>query len=351
MQIIIALTLTLIANRAILKLFNKLLRKFRKTASVWDNTLIKSLKAPTSFIVTAIGLTMSAEILNDQYDIALLISVPTIRDLCIIGAVAWFALIFIKEGQKAIIIKKLRTHEKIDRATVDAISTIATILVIIVTALMTLQTLGFQIGGLLALGGVGGIAVGFAAKDLLSNFFGGLMIYFDRPFQIGDWIRSPDKEIEGTVIKIGWRQTQIMTFSHRPIYIPNSVFSTIVVENPSRMTNRRIHEVVGVRYDDVNKLDIIINEVKDMLIGNDEIDNNQTLIVNVDEFGPSSINFFIYAATITTQWVHFHKVKQDILLKVAQIVADNNAEIAFPTSTIHIASDIRSKAQTHHLGQ
>lgn len=350
-QIMIALTITLIANRLLLQIFEKLQVKFRTTESLWDSTFIKSLKNPTSFIVAAVGITFSAEILNNHYNVTLLIAASAIRDLCIIGSVAWFAIIFIKEGQRAIIIKKLRSHEKIDRATVDAISTIATIVVMVITALMTLQTLGFHIGGILALGGVGGIAVGFAAKDLLSNFFGGLMIYFDRPFQIGDWVRSPDKEIEGTVVKIGWRQTKIMTFCHRPIYIPNSVFSTIIVENPSRMTNRRIYEFVGLRYDDVNKLNKIIDDVKEMLLGDDEIDNKQTMIVNVDAFGPSSINFFVYASTITTDWIHFHKVKQDILLKIAKIIADNEAEIAFPTSTIHLASDGRNKPQLSNINQ
>ena len=73
------------------------------------------------------------------------------------------------------------------------------------------------------------IAIGFAAKDLLSNFFGGLFIYLDRPFAVGDWIRSPDREIEGTVEQIGWRVTRIRTFDKRPLYIPNSVFSQISV--------------------------------------------------------------------------------------------------------------------------
>ncbi len=68
------------------------------------------------------------------------------------------------------------------------------------------------------------------------------MIYFDRPFKVGDWIRSPDRQIEGTVERIGWRMTIIRTFDKRPLYVPNSVFSSIVVENPSRMLNRRIYE-------------------------------------------------------------------------------------------------------------
>jgi len=80
-----------------------------------------------------------------------------------------------------------------------------------------MQTLGYSISGVLAFGGIGGIAVGFAARDLLANFFGGFMIYMDRPFDVGDWIRSPDQEIEGTVEKIGWRLTTIRTFDKRPL--------------------------------------------------------------------------------------------------------------------------------------
>ena len=104
-----------------------------------------------------------------------------------------------------------------------------------------MQALGYSISGVLAFGGIGGIAVGFAAKDLLANFFGGLMIYLDRPFSVGDWIRSPDKNIEGTVEEIGWRLTRIRTFDKRPLYVPNSTFTQISVENPSRMLNRRIY--------------------------------------------------------------------------------------------------------------
>ena len=108
--------------------------------------------------------------------------------------------------------------------------------------------------------------MGFAAKDLLANFFGGMMIYMDRPFSVGEWIRSPDKEIEGTVEDIGWRLTRIRTFDKRPLYIPNSVFANISVENPSRMTSRRIYETVGIRYDDIDKMDLIVAQVKGMLL-------------------------------------------------------------------------------------
>ncbi|TCV12406.1 mechanosensitive ion channel-like protein [Vibrio crassostreae] len=178
--------------------------------------------------------------------------------------------------------------------------------------------------------------VGLAAKDLLSNFFGGMMIYFDRPFKVGDWIRSPDRQIEGTVERIGWRMTIIRTFDKRPLYVPNSVFSNIVVENPSRMLNRRINETFGLRYQDASKLAAIVDDVKAMLETHPDIDAKQTLMVNFDKFGPSTLNFFIYTFTKTVNWVRYHEVKQDVLLQVLAIIHKHNADIAFPTQTLKI---------------
>jgi MscS family membrane protein len=208
----------------------------------------------------------------------------------------------------------------------------------ITASLVALQTLGFSISGVLAFGGVGGIAVGFAAKDLLANFFGGLMVYLDRPFSVGDWIRSPDRNIEGTVEEIGWRLTMIRTFDKRPLYVPNATFTSIAVENPSRMLNRRIYETIGIRYDDADKMEGIVREVEQMLRDHPEIDTNQTLMVNFNKFAASSLDFFIYTFTRTTVWTEYHKIKQDVLLKINAIITKHGAEIAFPTSTIHLAN-------------
>ena len=182
----------------------------------------------------------------------------------------------------------------------------------------------------------------FAAKDLLANFFGGLMVYLDRPFKVGDWVRSPDKEIEGTVEAIGWRLTTIRTFDKRPLYVPNSVFASISVQNPSRMSHRRILETVGLRYDDAKQLQKIIQDVKQMLLDHDDIDTTQTLIVNFNAFGSSSLDFFIYTFTKTTDWIRYHEVKQDVLFRVMEIVEKEGAEVAFPTSTVHLAEPLKA---------
>ena len=162
------------------------------------------------------------------------------------------------------------------------------------------------------------------------------MIFLDRPFSVGDWIRSPDRDIEGTVESIGWRVTQIRTFDQRPLYVPNSVFTEVSVEHPSRMNNRRIYETFGIRYDDLSRMPGIVAEVHQMLVAHEDIAQERTLMVNFVTFGDSTLDFFVYSFTKTTDWATFHAVKQDVLLKIADIVAAHDAEFAFPTQTLQL---------------
>ena len=180
--------------------------------------------------------------------------------------------------------------------------------------------------------------MGLAAKDMLANFFGGVTVFIDRPFSVGDWILLKDKNIEGVVENIGWRQTTIRKFDKRPVYVPNAIFTTASVENPSRMTNRRIYEVVGLRYQDLEQMEAITDEVRAMLIGHSEIDEKQTLMVHFDAFNSSSVDFFIYCMTHTVNWQRYHKVKQDVLLKIGGIVRRHGAPIAYPTRTLNMES-------------
>ena len=136
--------------------------------------------------------------------------------------------------------------------------------------------------------------------------------------------------------EIGWRLTIIRTFTQRPLYVPNSVFASISLENPSRMLNRRIYETIGVRYDDAAVVEPIVSDVKAMLEAHPEITTERTMMVNFNAFGPSSLDFFIYCFTHTTVWAEYHKIKQDVLLKIHDIIVSHGAEVAFPTTTVHL---------------
>lgn len=339
-KVFIVVFATLMTDFIQRRVLSHLAKRAEKTPNLWDDAMVAALRRPASFLIWVVGLSIAAKITSAQAGATIFEYIKPVRDVAAIAAVTWFLVRFIRQAEKNIILSHQAKNEPVDVTTLDAVAKLLRLSVIITAILVALQTLGFSVSGVLAFGGVGGIAVGFAARDLLANFFGGLMVYLDRPFSVGDWIRSPDREIEGTVETIGWRLTAIRTFDKRLLYVPNSVFATIAVENPSRMTNRRIYETIGIRYDDIDKMESITKDVENMLRNHSDIDTNATLMVNFVTFAASSLNFFVYTFTKTTSWTEFHAIKQDVLLNISDIIANHGAEIAFPTSTIHMPDNI-----------
>lgn len=339
-QVFIVVFTVLLLNFITMRVLLRIEKRLELTKSPWDDALICALRRPLKLLFWVLGLWLAGRITKGVSDAEIFGLLDPLRDVGIIVAITWFFNRFISAAEKNILVHSEAAGRAVDVTTAHAISRLLRISVYITASLVALQTLGFSISGVLAFGGIGGIAVGFAAKDLLANFFGGLMIFLDRPFSVGDWVRSPDKQIEGTVEKIGWRLTCIRTFDKRPLYVPNSVFMTIALENPSRMSHRRIYETFSIRYADIGKMDEITTAVKDMLVQHPDIDSSQTLMVNFNACAASSIDFFVYTFTHTTVWTEFHEIKHDVLLKINDIVVSHGAEMAFPTSTLHIPEPV-----------
>ena len=340
-QVFLVVFFSLLCNLLLRIALNRLHKKLQATATRWDDAVVSALQGPAVLVVWVVGLTFAADIIHAETQAAIFEAVGPLRQIGVVVAMTWFLLRLTHRLQSNIIARNKNTEGRVDASTVDAIGKLLRASILITAGLVMLQTLGFSISGILAFGGIGGIAVGFAARDLLANFFGGLMLYLDRPFTVGDWVRSPDRQIEGTVEHIGWRQTRVRAFDMRPLYIPNGVFSTMVIVNPSRMTHRQLYETIGIRYRDADKMAGIVADVSAMLKAHADIDPSQTTIVNFDSFAPSSLDFFVYAYTRTTSWVRFHEVKQDVLLKINDIIAAHGAQIAFPTSTLHLPDGVR----------
>ncbi len=339
-QIVLLLTLALLVAFIANQIFRFIERQTTKTRSVWDDALPEAVRRPFFW---ALALTVATSILQfaQQGLMAGLIArevFATVRSLIIVLSFGWF-LLRLCSGVENRVLEQLKAEPdqvqtRMDPTTLHALVRLLRLAIFVAAVLIALPTLGVEVTAVLAFGGIGGIAMGFAAQDLLANFFGGLMIYLDKPFAIGDWIRSPDREIEGTVEKIGWRLTVVRTFDKRPLYVPNSVFNKLSLENPSRMSHRRIHETIGLRYQDAARMDAIISDVKAMLRAHEEIDSSQTMIVNFNYFAPSSLDFFVYTFTKTTNWVRFHEIKQDVLLRIVGVIHSHGADIAFPTTTL-----------------
>jgi MscS family membrane protein len=336
LHVLLVVLAILLFNYLAQHILSRLDKGARKSGLPWDDALATAARRPLSALAWVVGLSFVGQIVQAQTSAAILAFVYPVRTVGVIACLGWFMVRFIGNAKEVLVLRRVTRGDEVDRTTFDAIAQLLRIAVFITSALAALQSLGFSVEGVLAFGGIGGIAIGFAAKDLLANFFGSLIIYFDRPFAVGDWIRSPDKEIEGTVEDIGWRLTRIRTFEKRPLYVPNSVFTTITVENPSRMSHRRINETIGVRYDDIGEVAGIVEDIRAMLRAHPEIDQNETILVSFVKFNESSLDILVTAFTRTTTSLDFHKARQDALLKIAGIIDRHGAQIAFPTRVNHL---------------
>ncbi len=191
-----ALVLDYVQRRLLTRLLHRLQTA---TRSLWDDAVVDSARRPISLLIWVLGLSVAAEIAGEQTGAAIFQLVQPARSLGVVAAVTWFLMLLVRNSEKAFLETEREGEPPIDLATVHAVARLMRISLFITALLVVAQNLGFSVSGVLAFGGIGGLAVGLAAKDLLANFFGTLTIFLDRPFAEGDWIRSPDKEIEGVV--------------------------------------------------------------------------------------------------------------------------------------------------------
>ncbi len=340
--LLIVFVITLLVDVAFRVAIGGLDRYLVKHRKRFTGTITQSLRAPVSFYIWLSGLILAMITMMNHFRVFVELK-PYLTDFkSTLGviAVAWFSVRWVRHIE--VYLKRLeRKDSRWDSVTVEAGAKMFKLTVFVVTGLFVLSELGVNLAGLIAFGGVGAMAVGFAAKDVIGNVLGGLMLYWDKPFSTGDWIRSPDKEIEGTVESIGWRLTVVRTFDKRPLYIPNGIFSTISIENPSRMTNRRIKQVIGLRYCDIDKMAAVTSGIKEMLKNHPEIDQDQTTFVNFVAYNSSTLDIMIYTFTKTTVWVRYQEIQEDVLLKIADIVAAHDAEMAFPTRTLYVEDSVK----------
>ncbi len=312
------------------RISHHLTNKAQQHKIVVAEAFLKAFALPLSFLVWLLGIYFACSIfLTYKKNLFLITNLAVIKQIGVAFIFCWVLIRFIHYIEALYLQRCLEQSKEVDQTLIHASKQLLTITVFMITVLVIMQIMDIPIAGLLAFGGIGGAGVALAAKDLLANFFGGLVIYLDRPFKVGDWIRSPDKNIEGIVEYIGWRMTRIRTFDKRPLYVPNGIFLTISVENPSRMSYRRIKINVGVRYEDANKVDNITKEIKTFLNEHESIDSAQSPSASLAEFGSSSLNIVVSAYSSIIKGEQFQMLQHEIMMNILNIIKANDAQCAF----------------------
>jgi len=198
-----------------------------------------------------------------------------------------------------------------------------------------LQTWDINVSAFIASLGLGGLAFALAAKDTAANLFGGLSILADRALKLDDWIKVG--EVEGIVEEIGLRTTKVRTFEKSLVTVPNQYISNNPIENFSRRRVRRIKMRIGLVYSTTKQqMEQIVRDIRQMLLQHPGIAKNETLLVYFDEFGASELSIFIYCFTNTADWAKYLETREDINLRIMEIVHSRGSDFAFPSESLYI---------------
>ncbi len=337
--IILIFFLTGIAGFFARRFLNKI--KTSNEENKWLQAFGSALSRPLPWLIWGYGVLLIAEVMSEANQFPLLEEYINQGRLCFfIGGFTWVLYRWKTESEELLFQSVFLEKTKSDKALFGAVSKLTSVVIFSISSLMVLDIFGVPLTTLMTLGGIGSLTIGWAGKDVVVNFFGGLMIFITRPFAVDDWIYLPNKSgFEGVVEHIGWYQTRIRTFSRRPTYFPNGLFLDAIIENPGRMYNRQIKAVIGLRYDDIAVVKSVVDDIEKMLKEHPDIAKDQILMVHFLAFGPTSLDLQIYCFTRTTVWSEYRDIQQDVFLRTASIVASHGAEIAFPTQTLHIQQE------------
>lgn len=246
----------------------------------------------------------------------------------------WFALRLTSNLTALWLLRAKHTETTFDDQLVPVIRKAAKVTVVIVGSLLIVQNLGGEVGSLLAGLGIGGAALALASKDTIANLFGSIVVFVDRPFQVGDWVEIGDHE--GTIEEVGLRVTRIRTFENSLITVPNSSLTTTPIENWSRMRKRRLKLTIGVTYDSTPaQLRAGVEAIREVLRSDERI-SQDFVLVNFTDFGPSSLDIFVYAFTLTTRWDEYMQIREELLLEFMRRFEQLGLSFAFPSQSLYI---------------
>lgn len=305
-------------------------RLAKKSSTELDDLLISITSKPLSFLIIICGLFLSFLILGMEHGII----ARLIKSLIII-VISWTLYNLVIGLSDYIYHFTEKFGEEISRELGSFLIKLFKIFAIGIGVLAILQEWGINISAVIASLGIGGLAFALAAKDTAANLFGGLTVLVDKTMKVGDWIKIGD--VEGIVEDIGLRTSKIRSFEKSLIVIPNQILANQSLENFSRRNVRRIKMIIGVTYSTTREQMVkILNEIRAMLKTHPGIAKDQLLMVYFTDFGDSSLNIFVYCFTNTAEWEKYLAIREEVNLKIMEIIEKNGASFAFPSTSIYV---------------
>jgi len=312
-------------------ILNRLSRIVSRTANQIDDAVIEVLDGPLKFFPVVIGFFIASsylDVTDNNQDILDLIN----RSLITIFI---FWLLHQLIIPFSFVIKNFES--KISKPLVDWTLKGLKILVIVLGSVAILELWGIRVGPVIAGLGLFGVAVALGAQDLFKNLISGIMILMEKRFTVGDVILVSG-EVEGVVEQIGFRSTLVRRFDSTPVMVPNYKFAEQSVTNYTRRHHRRIRWLIGLEYrTSIDQLKKIREEINNLIEKDDNFAKNQnaSFYVRIDSFSDSSIDMLVQTFTVTNDWAEFLKIKENLAVKIIEIVENNEAGFAFPSQSLY----------------
>lgn len=309
------------------------LQKFaQRTSTHYDEKIISALKGPLGFMFILVGIHLFFILIFKETEV-----IKQILETLVVYTVFW-AILSVTESLRDLVYNITgKLNKDLSKEMGNFILALIKILIAGIGLGAMLQVWGINVTALVASLGIGGLAFALAAKDTVANLFGSFSLLADRTIRIGEWIVV--NNVEGVVEDIGMRTTKIRSFDKSIITLPNHVIANSPIENFSRRGIRRIRMHIGLTYaTTTEQITTIVNGIKTMLQTHEGISHDDTLLVNFESFGDSSLNIFVYTFTNTANWENYLQIREDINLKIMKIVAEHGASFAFPSQSVYIES-------------
>ena len=335
-----------LSRRILMGIFNRYLKGFaEKTKAKWDDDLVELMPTPVSVVIQLLLWAMAVEFLDlPTKPIDLSLYIHQGLEVGVAIGVSWALLRLVDVAALAMGRLSEKTESRLDDQLVPLLRKTLKVVVVITVFVMVVQNLGYSVTSILASLGVGGLALALAAKDTVANLFGSIVVFTDRPFQVGDWVEFAG--IEGTVEEVGFRTTRVRRFDKSLVVVPNQTFSVTPITNHSERPLRRMALNVGVTYETkASQMRVLLDDLRTLVQEHEGLDSGFSF-VHFDQLAGSSLNIRVYCFSKSTAWLQFLTVQEELLLSIMELVEKHGLEMAFPTQTVYLRDEQWPKQAT-----
>jgi MscS family membrane protein len=307
-------------------------RLAQRSSVQWDEYLLEAAILPGRFIVFAVGLYVGAQILVLDLESHLFVE-RLIRSLFII---AIFLVVY--RAVDVLTTTSVRlfrvTGVNVEDALLPFVRTGIKIAIVAILLVIVIGEWGYDVTGLIAGLGLGGLAISLAAQDTIANLFGFSAIVGDRPFMLGEFIKTAD--VEGTVEHVGLRSTRIRQPDQALVSIPNSKLVSSAILNWSRLSKRWVNLTLRITYEaSAAQIQALLEQLRDMLTGREYVEPD-SVIVFFTNIGEQALEVLVRCYIPLPDWAEFSREKEKINLDILRIVEELGLQIAVPNRLVYI---------------